>query len=171
VRLAEVVRKFRPKIVFTPYHTNPSYHKDGGAHPDHTATGQIVRSALRYARFAGLKEAKGEPWNAEHLLYYMVPRTRTPSLLNDVSPYMDEWQSIASCHTSQLSLRDGKVLDSLRRFREAYGNFLGVQYAEGFVSEEPIIFDLGLFLNQSSQPGGIPAAQSGGVSTPHGTSG
>jgi N-acetylglucosamine malate deacetylase 1 len=171
VRLAEVVRRFRPKIVFSPYHTNPSYHKDGAAHPDHTATGQIVRTALRYARFAGLKEARGEPWNSEHLLYYMVPRTRTPSLLNDVSAYMDEWQTIASCHTSQLNLRDGKVLDSLRRFREAYGNLLGVQCAEGFVSEEPIIFDLGLFLNQSSQPGGIPAAQPGGIPTPHGTSG
>ena len=169
VRLAEVVRRFRPRIVFSPYHTNPSFHKDGAAHPDHTATGQIVRSALRYARFAGLKEARGEPWNAEHLLYYMVPRTRTPSLLNDVSPYMDEWQSIASCHTSQLSLRDGKVLDSLRRFREAYGNILGVACAEGFVSEEPIVFDLGLFLNQSIQPGGLPAVQPGGASTPHGT--
>jgi len=177
VRLAEVVRRFRPRIVFSPYHTNPSFHKDGAAHPDHTATGQIVRSALRYARFAGLKEAKGEPWNAEHLLYYMVPRTRTPSLLNDVSPYMDEWQSIARCHTSQLSLRDGKVLDSLRRFREAYGNLLGVECAEGFVSEEPIIFNLGLFLTESAQPGGVPAAQPdtvpaaqpGAVSTPHGT--
>ncbi len=66
---------------------------------------------------------------------------------------MDEWRTIASCHTSQLSLRDGKVLDSLRRFREAYGNLLGVECAEGFVSEEPIIFDLGLFLTTSAQPG------------------
>jgi bacillithiol biosynthesis deacetylase BshB1 len=150
VRLAEVVRKFRPKIVFSPYHTNPSWHKDGAAHPDHTATGTIVRSALRYARFSGLKEAKGEPWNAEHLLYYMVPRTRVPSLLNDVTKYMDEWQTIASCHTSQLSLRDGKVLQNLRRFREAYGNMLGVECAEAFVSEEPITFNLGMFLNQDS---------------------
>ena len=187
VRLAEVVRKFRPKIVFTPYHTNPSYHRDGAAHPDHTATGQIVRSALRYAKFAGLKEARGEPWNVDHLLYYMVPRTRTPSLLNDVSGYMEEWRSIASCHTSQLSLRDGKVLDNLRRFREAYGNLLGVEFAEGFISEEPIIFDLGLFMSQSAQPagatttrpaglpaaqpGGVSAAQPGGFSTPLGTSG
>ena len=58
---------------------------------------------------------------------------RTPTLLNDVSNYMDEWQSIASCHTSQLSLRDGKVLQNLRRFREAYGNILGVECAEAFV--------------------------------------
>jgi bacillithiol biosynthesis deacetylase BshB1 len=146
VRLAEVVRKFQPKIVFSPYHTNHSFHKDGAAHPDHTATGTIVRSALRYARFAGLKEAKGEPWNAEHLLYYMVPKGRMPTLLNDVTPYMEEWQSIASCHTSQLNLRDGKVLQNLRRFREAYGNILGVECAEGFVSEEPITFDLETFL-------------------------
>ncbi len=155
VRLAEVVRKYRPRIVFAPYHTNPSYHKDGAAHPDHTATGTIVRSALRYARFAGLKEARGEPWNAEHLLYYMVPRSRTPSHLNDVTDYMDEWVSIASCHTSQLNLRDGKVLESLRRFREAYGNIIGVECAEAFLSEEPMSFELSHFMTSSAQPGGV----------------
>lgn len=154
VKLAEVVRAVRPRVVFAPYHTNPSFHKDGAAHPDHTATGTIVRSALRYARFAGLKEARGEPWNVEHLLYYMVPRTRTPTLLNDVTDYMAEWQSIASCHASQLALRDGKVLDNLRRFREAYGNMIGVECAEGFLSEEPLVFDLDLFMKHTLQPGG-----------------
>jgi N-acetylglucosamine malate deacetylase 1 len=155
VRLAEVVRKFRPRLVFAPYHTNHSYHKDGAAHPDHSATGTIVRSAARYARFSGLKDAAGEPWNAEHILYYMVPRTRTPTLLNDVTPFMEEWESIARCHTSQMSLRDGKVLEGLRRFREAYGNLLGVGYAEGFIVEEPLVFDLSLFMSSSSQPGGV----------------
>jgi bacillithiol biosynthesis deacetylase BshB1 len=161
VRLAEVVRKFRPRIVFSPYHTNPSYHKDGAAHPDHTATGTIVRSALRYARFAGLKEAHGEPWNAEHMLYYMVPRTKVPTLVNDVSAYMEEWQSIASCHTSQLALRDGKVIDNLRRFREAYGNLIGVECAEAFLSEEPLVFDLDFLMRQSAQPGGAVSGKSG----------
>ena len=155
IRLAEVVRKFRPRIVFAPYHTNHSYHKDGAAHPDHAATGTIVRSAARYARFSGLKDAAGEPWNAEHILYYMVPRTRTPTLLNDVTPFMGEWESIARCHTSQMSLRDGKVLEGLRRFREAYGNLLGVGYAEGFIVEEALVFDLSLFMSSSSQPGGV----------------
>ena len=71
---------------------------------------------------------------------------------------MDEWRTIASCHTSQLNLRDGKVLDNLRRFREAYGNLLGVECAEGFLSEEPIVFDLGLFMRESAQPGGAVSA-------------
>ena len=156
MQLAEVIRKVRPRIIFAPYHTNPGNHKDGGAHPDHTATGTIVRSAARYARFAGLKDAKGEPWNAEHLLYYMVPRSRTPTLLNDVSAYREEWESIARCHESQMSLRDGKVVEGLRRFRQAYGNMLGVACAEGFVAEEPVVFDLSLFLKTSFQPGGVP---------------
>jgi N-acetylglucosamine malate deacetylase 1 len=156
VALAEVIRAYRPRLVFAPYHTNHSYHKDGAAHPDHTATGTIVLSAARYARFSGLKEVKGEPWNAEHLLYYMVPRTRTPSVVNDVSAYMEEWESIARCHTSQLSLRDGKVLESLRRFREAYGNMIGVTCAEGFIIEEPLVFDLSHFMATTSQPGGVP---------------
>ena len=158
VALAEVIRIYRPRLVFAPYHTNASYHKDGAAHPDHTATGTIVRSAARYARFAGLKEVKGEPWNADHLLYYMVPRTQVPSVINDVTPYMEEWESIARCHTSQLSLRDGKVLESLRRFREATGNMIGVRWAEGFIVEEPLVFDLALFMTASAQPGGVPPA-------------
>ena len=158
LQLAEVIRKFRPRLVFAPYHTNPANHKDGGAHPDHTATGTIVRSATRYARFAGLKDARGEPWNAEHILYYMVPRSRMPTLLNDVSPYMQEWESIARCHQSQMSLRDGKVLDGLRRFREAYGNMLGVAHAEGFLMEEPLVFDLPFLMSTSSQPGGVATA-------------
>ena len=87
----------------------------------------------------------------------MIPRSRTPTLLNDVTKYMDEWQSIASCHTSQLSLRDGKVLQNLRRFREAYGNILGVECAEGFVSEEPITFNLDLFLGQGTGTTSNPA--------------
>jgi LmbE family N-acetylglucosaminyl deacetylase len=155
VALAEVIRKHRPRIIFAPYHTNPSFHKDGGAHPDHCATGAIARSAARYARFAGLKEAAGAPWNADHLLYYMVPRSRTPSLLNDVTPYMAEWEGIARCHQSQMNLRDGKVLEGLRRFRESYGTMLGVPYAEAFVDEEPVIFDLSLFMRSSAQPGGV----------------
>ncbi len=156
VAVAEVVRRHRPRIVFAPCHTNPSYHKDGASHPDHMATGLIVRSALRYARFAGLKDVRGEPWNADHLLYYMVPRSRTPTLVNDVSPYMEEWESIARCHESQMNLRDGKLIDALRRFREAYGNLIGVAHAEGFLSEEPLVFELSLFMTTTAQPGGVP---------------
>jgi bacillithiol biosynthesis deacetylase BshB1 len=146
VHVASVVRKFRPTIVFAPYHTNPGSHTDGSAHPDHMATGAIVRSALRYARFSGLKELTDEPWNASHLLYYMVPQSRSPTLLNDVTDCMEEWETIARCHESQTKIRDGLILHILRSLRAGYGVTMGVAYAEAFLSDEPLPFDIATFL-------------------------
>jgi LmbE family N-acetylglucosaminyl deacetylase len=154
VALAAVIRKHRPRLIFAPYHSNPASHNDGAAHPDHVATGLIVKSAARYARFSGLKEVPGEPWNAEYLLYYMVPRTGRPNLLNDVSQYIEEWETIARCHESQMKLRNGKVLENLRKYRQSYGVAAGVAYAEAFIDEEPMLFDVELFLRKGVRPGG-----------------
>ena len=154
VALAAAIRRHRPHIIFAPYHANPASHTDGAAHPDHTATGLIVKSAARYARFAGLKEVPGEPWNAEHLIYYMVPRSLKPNLLNDVSEYIEDWEAVARCHVSQMSLRNGQVLENLRKYRQSYGTTAGVAYAEAFFTEEPILFDVQLFLGKGVKPGG-----------------
>jgi LmbE family N-acetylglucosaminyl deacetylase len=156
--LAAVIRRHRPRIIFSPYHTNPSSHLDGAAHPDHLATGLIVKSAARYARFAGLKDIPGEPWNADSLLYYMVPRSRLPTILNDVSDFMEEWESIARCHESQMALRDGKVMEALRKFRQNYGIVAGVAFAEGFIMEEPVMFDMRSFLERAA-PGSVRGVQ------------
>ncbi len=99
---------------------------------------------------------KGEPWNPEHVLYYMMPRNRVPTLLNDVSEYMEEWESIARSHQSQLAIRDGKVLVFLRKLREQYGAMMGVPYAEAFLTDEPLPFELDVFLKT---PARRPAAQ------------
>ncbi len=157
--LAAVIRRHRPRIIFAPYHTNPSSHLDGAAHPDHIATGQIVKSAARYARFSGLKDIPGEPWNADHLLYYMVPRSLKPTLLNDVSAYMEEWESIARCHESQMNLRDGKVMEVLRKFRANYGIIASVAYAEAFLMEEPVMFDMRSFLGRAAPRASVHAVE------------
>jgi bacillithiol biosynthesis deacetylase BshB1 len=148
VALAAVIRRHRPRILFAPYPANPASHNDGAAHPDHLATGLIVKSAARYARFSGLKEVAGEPWNVEHLIYYMVPRSSRPTLVNDVSDYMEEWEAVARCHESQMRLRDGKLLENLRKFRQIYGLMAGVAFGEAFLIEEPISFDVNLFLGK-----------------------
>jgi LmbE family N-acetylglucosaminyl deacetylase len=153
VALASVIRKYRPRVIFAPYHTNPADHRDGGAHPDHSAVGTIVRSAARYARFAGLRELAGPSWNADRIVYYMVPRSRRPNFVNDVSAFMEEWERIARCHRSQMQLRDGKILEGLRGFRQSAGVQIGVPWGEGFLIEEPLAFDLGWFLAQTPPPG------------------
>lgn len=144
--LAGVIRKHCPRVIFAPYHTNPGSHLDGTAHPDHTATGTLVRFAARYAKFKGIAELKQKPWAAGHLIYYMLPRCLKPNLVVDISDYMAEWEEAANSHQSQMQLRSGAVLKYLRDVRVKNGMLAGLQYAEGFFIEEPVVFDIGLFL-------------------------
>lgn len=144
--LAGVIRKHCPRVIFAPYHTNPGSHLDGTAHPDHTATGTLVRFAARYAKFKGIAELKQKPWAADHLIYYMLPRCLKPNLVVDISDYMAEWEEAANSHQSQMQLRSGAVLKYLRDVRVKNGMLAGLQYAEGFFIEEPVVFDIGLFL-------------------------
>jgi len=146
--LAEVIRRHRPRLIFAPYHTNPASHHDGMAHPDHTATGAIVRAAARFAKFHGLAGLAGDPWDAAHLFYYMVPRTMRPTFYHDVTDSMGEWETIARCHESQMQLRDGTILERLRAHRQGYGAAMGVAYAEGFWCEDPLPFDLDWLLRR-----------------------
>jgi bacillithiol biosynthesis deacetylase BshB1 len=144
--LAGVIRKHRPRVIFAPYHTNPGSHLDGTAHPDHTATGTLVRFAARYAKFKGIAELKQKPWAAGHLIYYMLPRCLKPNLVVDISDYMAEWEEAANSHQSQMQLRSGAVLKYLRDVRVKNGMLAGLQYAEGFFIEEPVVFDIDLFM-------------------------
>ncbi len=142
--VARVIRSVRPATIFAPYHSNNHGHRNGAAHPDHTAAGIITRAAARYARLSGMQDLPAEAWNAERLLYYMVPRSMSPSLAVDVTGYMEEWERICRLHSSQVALRHGKVIDHLRDYRRAWGMTAGVEYAEAFHSEDPVLFDLDL---------------------------
>jgi LmbE family N-acetylglucosaminyl deacetylase len=144
--LARVIRARKPAVIFAPYHTNVHGHRDGAAHPDHLATGAIVRAAARYARFRGMRHLEGEAWSARAIIYYIVSRTMNPNLVVDVSAYMDRWEELARCHASQLELREGKVLEHLRDLRRSWGGLAGVEYAEAFHSDDPIPLDLRSFV-------------------------
>jgi bacillithiol biosynthesis deacetylase BshB1 len=146
LKLARVIRAQRPTLIFAPYHTNPHGHRDGASHPDHLATGALARAAARYARFKNIAEIEGEPWNARAILYYIVPRTMNPNLVVDVSGVMGRWEDLCRCHTTQLEIRDGKILEVLKNLRRSWGVLAGMEYAEAFHSDDPIPLDLRSFL-------------------------
>ena len=79
-----------------------------------------------------------------------------PTLLNDVSDYMEEWEGIARCHQSQMSIRDGKIMEFLRAMRGTNGGMISVRYAEGFITDDPIPFDLPLFMRGTPRQPGAP---------------
>ena len=143
VKVADVIRKFKPKIIFAPYHTNNGNHKDGSAHPDHTTLGTIIRHAARYAKFKNLKEISGEPWDAEEIVYYMLPKNKKPNCIVDVSNHIGRWKDVARCHNSQMNLKDGDILNLLKNKRGNIGKLIRVKFAEGFFVEGVESFDLG----------------------------
>ncbi len=142
LKIAQVIRKFKPKLIFTHYHTNTGNHRDHTAHPDHNATGELVRIAARYARFKNMKGLHGEPWNAKEIVYYMLPKNKEPNCFVDVTGYMDKWEEIVKCHESQLQLADGKVLEKMKGRKQGLGHKLGVDFAEGFLVENVDTFDI-----------------------------
>jgi LmbE family N-acetylglucosaminyl deacetylase len=139
--LAEIIRFYEPSLLFAPYHTNHGDHHDGKAHPDHCVTGEVVRKAARYAKFEGLDDLDGDAWDADHVVYYMVPSGVEPSFVVDVTPYMDAWHDLISCFSTQLNLKDGKVRAYLERVRENEGWRVGVDYAEVFRTATPVCID------------------------------
>jgi N-acetylglucosamine malate deacetylase 1 len=139
--VANVVRKHKPDIVFVPYHTNFASHKDGMAHPDHTTAGHLVRHALRIAKFKSVKMEYPEHF-VSHLVYYMVPRNKQPTLVNDVSKYADKIMLAMRAHESQIS---GPWAERLLMFRKMYGMMIGVELGEAFLVEDPLKFDAAIF--------------------------
>lgn len=141
VKLAQVIRKHKPKIVFAPYHTQTGGHKDGRAHPDHAATGKLAKSAARYAKFKGM-DMPGDAWLAKRLYYYILPQELKPSFIVDVSEDMDAWARFVKCHESQHQIFEGQVLEFLKDMRRQGGMFNGFEYAEAFYSDDPIPLDI-----------------------------
>jgi len=141
LKIADVIRKYRPDTVFAPYHTNEFSHKDSLAHPDHAATGNLVRHALRFAKFRKI-ELEHPQHTVGTLIYYMVPRQKVPTLINDVSAYHKKWVEAVKCHKSQLT---PELLEGLIMSRRFYGNMIGVEYGEQFIVDEPIQMNMEMF--------------------------
>ena len=136
-RIAEEIRKHRPKIIFAPYHTHRSTHEDGLAHPDHEALGKIAVKAARFARFknAGIS---GEPHKAKTIIYYMVPLHSRPSIIIDVTGKLEQMKELWGFHESQMKLRDGKISELLLAHRKHAGYQNGCEYAEAFIIDRPL---------------------------------
>lgn len=139
VKLAEIIRAFRPGIVLAP---TPCENQ----HPDHWKLSRVVHDAARVARYAGMKKLKAHPAHAiDQLLYYAItpqaePKDFTP-LLVDVSDekVLAMWKSSMEAHASQSLTRDYVGLQ-LNRAR-LHGASAGVEYAIALFSPDPLVFD------------------------------
>lgn len=146
LKIAAIIRKHRPKIVFVPYHTNNHSHIDGHAHPDHLNAGRLVVKAARFAKFKGAK-VTGDVHSINNLIFYMAPRHSKPSFTVDVSDVMDDLKKLWLIHKTQKDIRDGKIVDLLTTMRKFHAVMNTYEFAEAFIVEEPIRMNLDNILN------------------------
>jgi LmbE family N-acetylglucosaminyl deacetylase len=132
--IAKIIRKYAPKIIFAPYHTNKGQHLEGMSHPDHTSLGSIALKAARFAKFVNA-DIEGKAHKVEKIIYYMVPNFMQPTFLINISDIIPDLKNLWSKHKSQLEARQGKIEELLLTSRRHLGNINYTTYAEGFLTD------------------------------------
>ncbi len=136
VKIVEVLRRVRPRVVILPYWT--------GRHPDHYTT-----SALGYEAcfLSGLKklETDAPAWRPFKIVYASLYADVRPSFVVDITAHVEERHQALMAYRSQFANQEaGSGLfvpeEEIRErtFAEArhYGLLAGVTYGEPFVQKE-----------------------------------
>lgn len=134
--LARAIRTLRPRIVLAPL--------EADRHPDHTAASRLAVAAVH---FAALPKAplEGEPHRVDRLFFYPGNSAAAPSLLVKISAFIDQWERAVRAYRSQFEGENitetvgPKGVEARKAFRRYWGNLVGVDYAEAFVSPLPIL--------------------------------
>jgi len=133
--LVDVLRRLRPKLLFTHHWDEP--------HPDHVATARLVRAA---AYLAGLAKWQPEPGLERHrpfaVAHFGVPKWTAPSFVVDVSDWADGKAAAIRCHRSQLhdptraepdtAVSSAAFLERLDARDRYFGSLIGVRHGEAF---------------------------------------
>jgi bacillithiol biosynthesis deacetylase BshB1 len=130
--VAREIRRFQPNIVLAP-------HLDENQHPDHVATGRIVRDAARFARYGGLANLKDLAVHPiEQLYFYNITQSLgpKPDLMIDVSGVEAQWEAAIRCHKSQMKTKG--YLELVQARARCLGAALGVSAAIGLWANDPV---------------------------------
>jgi bacillithiol biosynthesis deacetylase BshB1 len=139
VRVVEQIRRLRPKLVMTHYWDD--------LHPDHSATGTIVRDTMYPAGFANYP-AKGSPFRPNEYLFFMAHFTFEPSFIVDITGYWEQKVEAVKHYRSQLhdATQDGletlisqpTFLKRLEGRARNYGGMIYAEFGEPFLVRRPI---------------------------------
>jgi bacillithiol biosynthesis deacetylase BshB1 len=139
LEVMKLIRRFRPRLLFTPYHTNRFGHLDGAAHSDHFTTGTLVRDAVKLARLKNM-DPDIPVHTVRRLFYFTLPKDLHPTFIVDVGDVIEDLRKLLRCYRSQMDIeRHGSnILDILEVYRRAGGLKAGLKYGEQFLSDEAL---------------------------------
>lgn len=130
-KVAEVIRKFRPAMVFAPYWVD--------AHPDHWGGCRLVEAARFWAKLVKT-DMKGDPWYPpkfyHHLCSHLRPNVQ-PSFILDTSAFHEAKLSAVRCYESQFLKKPGsRALEHISVTNRYFGSMIGTWTGEPFFSRE-----------------------------------
>ncbi|WP_348269500.1 bacillithiol biosynthesis deacetylase BshB1 [Edaphobacter paludis] len=150
LKVAEVLRRLRPRVVILPYWQ--------GRHPDHYTTATLGYEACFIAGLAKL-DIPGEPHRPYKILYASLYADVRPSFVVDITPYIEQRYEALAAYRSQYAsqstgdsifVREDDIRERTFATARHYGLLAGVRYAEPFVQKEVgLIEDLILLPVQS----------------------
>jgi len=138
-KIIEVVRKYRPKIVFAPYP------KD--RHPDHVNASRLLTESFFYAGLSKIK-TKSASYRPAKIFYYAQHSDIPISFIFDISDSYEEKIEAIKCYQTQFFTGDikgpqtyisGKSFSDNHEARAIQWGFqIGVKYGEPFYTESDL---------------------------------
>lgn len=138
LQIIEIVRRHRPRIVFSPYPDE--------RHPDHVRTGRLVTEASFYAGLRRLET--GLPAHRPQAVVYYLQNYMLPlSFVVDVSAAWKTKMRAVAAFKSQFYNPKSKepttfiasknFIDMIEARGRHFGALIGASYGEGFVTKQP----------------------------------
>ena len=143
VAVATLVRKYRPRLVFTT--------AGCGVHPDHKAATDVVVNAVFYARLPKWNEVPGgesladTPPHEIERMYFGHCRMEPPwdrfDFAVDATETYDAKLAALATYESVFSGAQAELLDRYSAEDRYVGSLVGVRYAEAFKARSPLLVD------------------------------
>jgi bacillithiol biosynthesis deacetylase BshB1 len=134
MRVAEVIRRVRPDVLFVPYWVD--------AHPDHVAAATLCEAARFYAKLTKTT-IPGDPFWPRRVLHFFSTHYRVhPSIsfIFDISGHMERKLDAVRSYVSQFGPERGNetFFDELRVWNRYFGNLIDRDYGEPFACREEV---------------------------------
>ncbi len=146
MQVVKMIRKYQPEIIFA--------NAIDDRHPDHAKASKLVSDACFLAGLVKIEtELEGEnqqQWRPKQVFHYIQWKNVTPDFVVDISDFMEK--KIESCLAYKTQFYDPNsnepmtpiatkdFLESLTYRAQDLGRLSGVDFAEGFTSEELLAF-------------------------------
>jgi bacillithiol biosynthesis deacetylase BshB1 len=142
--IATIIRKYQPDIILC--------NAPEDRHPDHGKAAKLVADAAFLAGLVKIQTTDNgvaqTAWRPSHVFHYIQSRNLQPSFVVDISEHIDKKMASIVAHASQFYnpnsnepntfISSDSFLEFIKGRAKEFGQQVGVQYAEGFISEKMI---------------------------------